>query len=233
MELVGQDVLIHVIDNGIGIAREQLNSIFMMFMQVDTTGHRSQGGLGIGLALVRDFVHMHGGRVEAFSEGPGKGSEFVVRLTVATPEPQTNAKSDLAASNAIASRRILVVDDNHDAANSLAMLMRLRGHQVHVAYSGSDALQIVSENKLDLAFVDIGMPQMDGHEVARRIRSDPLSNKLRLIALTGWGSDADRRRTAQAGFDLHLVKPVDPQLLNSILDGNSNKLKIRNDEVQG
>ena len=212
--------MLRVRDNGIGIAPDMLPRIFDLFVQVDHASTKAQGGLGIGLTLVRNLVEMHNGTVEARSDGLGKGSEFVVRLPLSAQafdldqgrekEPQTQPASR-------SGHRLLVVDDNQDAANSLAMLLRLQGHEVRVAFSGPAALEITKAYSPDVVFLDIGMPGMDGYETARRLRQQPGLEKVVLAALTGWGQQEDRRRTAEAGFGHHLVKPPEPKALESVL----------------
>ena len=209
------DAVISVKDNGIGIAPNALSQVFDMFMQVDRSTRRSQGGLGIGLTLVRSLVGMHGGTVEARSDGPGLGSEFIVRLPLlvekgATSEPARAIKP-------LPSRRILIVDDSRDGGESLAMLLRVLGAEVSLAHSGRHALECVDTFKPDVVLLDIGMPGMDGYEVARRIRANPANRNISLIALTGWGQDEDRRRSVAAGFNHHLVKPADIEELRQLL----------------
>jgi signal transduction histidine kinase/CheY-like chemotaxis protein len=211
----GGEAVISVKDNGIGIAPNALSQVFDMFMQVDRSTRRSQGGLGIGLTLVRSLVAMHGGTVEARSEGPGLGSEFVVRLPLlsdqfASTERQRRMKP-------LPSRRILIVDDSRDGGESLATLLRVLGAEVALAHSGRHALECVDTYRPDVVLLDIGMPGMDGYEVARRIRANPENRHISLIALTGWGQDEDRRRSVAAGFDHHLVKPADIEQLRQLL----------------
>jgi CheY-like chemotaxis protein len=219
----GDTAVLRVRDTGIGIAPEMLPKVFELFVQVDHATTRAQGGLGIGLTLVRSLVEMHGGTVEARSDGPGKGSEFVVRLPLAaTPgavpggEAGGGNPADLAPPPA---HRLLVVDDNVDAAESLAVLLRLQGHEVRVAHDGPGALSLVGVYRPEVVFLDLGMPGMDGYEVARRLRRQFGPGDVRLAALTGWGQPEDRRRSQEAGFDLHLVKPVDPTTLEQVLAG--------------
>ena len=217
----GDMAVLRVRDNGIGIAPHMLPRIFELFVQVDHAATRSQGGLGIGLTLVKNLVEMHNGTVEARSEGLGKGSEFVVRLPTSAQgldqdqgrESRRQVHQPLSPSGC----RLLVVDDNQDAANSLAMLLRLQGHEVRVAYSGVAALEMLKAYSPDVVFLDIGMPGMDGYEVARRMRQQSGLETVVLAALTGWGQQADRRRTAEAGFDHHLVKPVEPEALERLM----------------
>jgi PAS domain S-box-containing protein len=211
-------VAISVRDTGIGIPPEMLSRVFELFTQVDHSTSRSQGGLGIGLTLVKSIVEMHGGSIEARSSGPGQGSEFVVRLPLAggLGLAQTTQRSDRRTS-VLASRRVLVVDDNRDAAESLAMLLKLLGADVHVVYNGPDALRAIRSYRPTVVLLDIGMPDMDGHEVARRIREQTEFHDVTLIALTGWGQEEDRRRTKTAGFDYHLIKPADVSSLETLL----------------
>jgi PAS domain S-box-containing protein len=202
-------------DNGEGIPPAMLSRVFNMFTQVNT-GARAQGGLGIGLTLAKTLVHLHGGTIEAFSNGTGNGCEFRVRLPVVEHEAavETVAAPDL---QGAALRRVLVVDDNHDAADSLGMLLQFLGAEVKVVHDGPAALEAVREFKPAVVLLDLGMPGMNGLEVARRMREDPQANGTTLVALTGWGQREDRRRTREAGFDYHLVKPADVGTLQSIL----------------
>ena len=209
------DAVIRVTDNGIGIAPNALAQVFDMFMQVDRSTRRSQGGLGIGLTLVKSLVTMHGGSVEARSEGPGLGSEFVVRLPVLVEASAAHEPSRRI--TPLPSRRILIVDDSRDGGESMAMLLRVLGAEVALAHSGRHALECVDTFRPDVVLLDIGMPGMDGYEVARRIRANPANRHLQLIALTGWGQDEDRRRSVAAGFNHHLVKPADIEQLRQLL----------------
>src|SRR5262245_19418383 len=202
-----KEVAIRVRDNGIGIAPEVMPRLFQMFMQVAPRATRSQGGLGIGLTLVKSLIEMHGGTVEARSEGLGTGSEFEIRLPLAAAPPQAERPMPRADADVGLGRKILVVDDNADAAESLAVLLRLRGHEVQVALGGNEALEMADANMPELLFLDIGMPDIDGYEVARRLRSR-FNSAMTLVALTGWGTEQDRRRSRDAGFNHHLTKPV-------------------------
>jgi CheY-like chemotaxis protein len=216
----GNQAVLRVKDTGIGIATDALPHIFDLFVQADQAGKRSQGGLGIGLTLVRNLVEMHQGTIEARSDGLGKGSEFVVRLPVATQEPSETsdaAPTDKLRTATATAHRLLVVDDNKDAANSLAALLRLQGHEVRVAHNGLSGLEIAKTYRPEMIFLDIGMPEMDGYEVARRLRNDQDLKNIVLAALTGWGQQADRQRTAEAGFDHHLVKPADSKIVESLV----------------
>jgi signal transduction histidine kinase/ActR/RegA family two-component response regulator len=216
----GDRVVISVADTGIGIAREALPEVFEMFTQVGRTRDRSQGGLGIGLALVRRLVDLHGGRVTAVSPGPGEGSTFTVRLPLAE-EPQTQALAPAPAifteANARA-LRVLVVDDNADAAESLASLLELSGHQTRVANDGEQAVRAAHEFHPEIVFLDIGMPGKDGYEVARELRDCADTRDAVLVALTGWGAKDDRARSRQAGFDHHLTKPAGLAAVDGLLE---------------
>ena len=215
----GQEAVLRVTDSGAGIAPEMLESIFDMFVQVSGTDRAAQGGLGIGLTLVKSLVELHGGRVEASSAGLGRGATFSVRLPlVAAPDmaaPITHERPGGAPAPETGS--VLVVDDNHDAADSLGELLRAMGMPVQVAYGGEEALQAAAARHFDVAVLDIGMPGMDGCDLARQLRARPGLQHLKLIALTGWGQDSDRARFASAGFEHHLLKPVDPAALLGLL----------------
>ncbi len=211
-------VAISVRDTGTGIPSDMLPRVFELFTQIDRHADRAQGGLGIGLTLVKSLVEMHGGSVTAESDGPGRGSEFVVRLSLAATRPVGEPAGTADRPTAVlALRRVLVVDDNQDAAESLGMLLKLLGADAHVVYSGTDALEALATYEPAVVLLDIGMPGMNGHEVARRIRQRPELQDLTLIALTGWGQEEDRRRSRAAGFDYHLVKPVDVNALQALL----------------
>jgi signal transduction histidine kinase len=217
----GTDVELRVRDNGIGIPPALLPRLFQLFTQVDAAAHRAQGGLGIGLALVRQLVQMHGGSVTAYSDGPGKGSEFLIRLPLRVQrirEVMKPAPVEAARMNGTKSgHRILLADDNRDALDSLATLLQCDGHEVHTAGDGAEALEVAAQCRPNVVLLDIGMPKLDGYEVARRIRAEPWGKSAVLIALTGWGQDEDRRRSREVGFDSHLVKPLDPDALSSYL----------------
>ena len=216
------ELVLRVKDTGMGLPAEMLSSIFEPFVQSDRVLHRSQGGLGIGLTLVRSLVEMHGGKVQAHSDGPGRGSEFIVRLPTLLQKESGRSKRTADGSNepvlaTSPKRRIVVVDDNVDAAESLAMLLRLEGHDVRVAHDGPAALAAVDADPPDIMFLDIGMPVMNGYEVAQRLRQRPGLENLLLVAMTGWGQDEDRRRSQEAGFDHHMVKPAEPAALQQLL----------------
>src|SRR5688572_13280915 len=208
-------IAIRVKDNGAGIAPESLPVVFELFTRAHRSADRPQGGLGIGLSLVRNLVEMHGGTVEAKSAGLKQGTEFVVRLPL---RPHTaRAEQPLkTAREGDTPRRIVVIDDNLDAAESLAMLLRLKGHEVHVAYDGPAGVSLVMKTGPDCVLVDIGLPGIDGYEVAKRLRAHD-TNGMLLVALTGYGNSADRMKSEQAGFDYHLVKPVPQSVLENLL----------------
>jgi signal transduction histidine kinase/ActR/RegA family two-component response regulator len=211
-------VVISVRDAGVGIPPDMVARVFDLFMQVDRQPSRVQGGLGIGLTLVKNLVELHGGSVEARSEGVGRGSEFVVRLPLvaaAAPTPHVVPVNYSAA--VLSERRVLVVDDNRDAAESLGTLLKLLGADVRVVYSGPAALEAVATHRPGVVLLDIGMPGMDGLDVARRIRQLPGAQDVILIALTGWGQEEDRDRSQSAGFDFHLIKPADVNALQHLL----------------
>jgi signal transduction histidine kinase/ActR/RegA family two-component response regulator len=213
----GGDVVISVRDTGIGIRREMLPRVFDMFMQGEPGSARSEGGLGIGLTLVRRLVELHGGTVEARSDGPGKGSEFLVRIpaSAASEEGGTRAAAGTAAGSA--PRRILVVDDNRDAADTLRLLLRMMGSDVNTAHDGLEAVAAAAEFRPEVVLLDLGLPKLDGYEAARRIRAQEGGADLFLVALTGWGHEEDRRRSLEAGFDLHMTKPVEFDALRKLL----------------
>lgn len=222
----GEDVIARVTDSGVGIAPEDLERVFEMFAQVDSSRRRSAGGLGIGLPLARDLAVLHGGTVTARSQGVGQGSEFVLRLprfddaNVETDarQPQTDSTT---ASESVGSKRVLVVDDNEDAAESLALLLETKGYETRAAFDGLQGLQSVAEFDPDVVVLDIGMPRLDGLEVARRLRAQYPDRGLRIVALTGWGLPDDRERSAQAGFDAHMVKPVAFETLAAWVKANT------------
>ncbi|APA90464.1 response regulator (plasmid) [Paraburkholderia sprentiae WSM5005] len=212
--------MVCVRDSGVGIAPEHLGTVFNMFSQVAASEKRSQGGLGIGLALARGLVILHGGTVEARSEGTGQGSEFVVHLPVSNVASSTGTVPSVHESPArMTGRRIIVVDDNQDAAESLAMLLALDGHEVRTAGDGLTGLQLAQEFCPQAVLLDIGLPGIDGYEVARRIRRQPWGKQLLLVAVSGWGQESDRQAAADAGFDHHLIKPVNLDELTTVLSG--------------
>jgi PAS domain S-box-containing protein len=218
-ERCGEDVFVSVRDNGIGIPAESLPHIFDMFSQVDRSLERSRGGLGIGLALVKGFVEMHGGTVTATSDGPGKGSSFTVRLPMvgAVPEPVPAALPQDQRTAAGTKRRILVVDDDRDSARSMARLLALLGNDVRTAHDGLEAVKVAEEFRPEVILMDVGMPRLNGYEATRRIREQPWGRGLIIIALTGWGQEGDRVESREAGCDRHLIKPVDIRGLEKLL----------------
>ena len=213
-------VRLTVRDEGIGIPPELLDRIFDMFSQVDAGSARSDGGLGIGLALVKGLVELHGGTVEAKSAGIGRGSEFTVHLpeTALTATDETVSPREASPASRTG-RRVLIADDNKDAADSLATLLQMGGHEVRVVYNGRAALALAQSFRPDVALLDIGMPELSGYEIATLLRGEPWGTTIRLLALTGWGQDGDRQRAKEAGFDLHLTKPIDVDALESLLSG--------------
>jgi CheY-like chemotaxis protein len=214
----GDQVEVRVVDNGVGISPELLGSVFDLFVQGARTLDRSEGGLGLGLSLVKSLVELHGGAVSATSEGPGRGSEFCFTLPL-VPESQLDSgpRASLAPPRRRRPQRILLVDDNRDAADSTAQVLREVGHEVHVAYDGPTALALSQEHAPSLAVLDIGLPVMDGYELARRLRTQRPRTELKLVALTGYGQKSDRQRSQEAGFDAHLVKPVAMEQLLSLV----------------
>src|SRR5262249_12296662 len=210
------EVTVTVRDGGVGISKDLLPHVFDMFVQADRSLERAQGGLGIGLTLVRQLVQLHNGAVTAHREAPGKGSEFVVRLPRAEPlvgQPLALLK---AGETCLPSLRVLVVDDNRDAVESLTLLLKLTGQTVANAHDGRQALTEFAAFDPDVVVLDIGLPVLNGYDVARQIRAIS-KRRVMLVALTGWGQEDDRRRTIEAGFDHHLVKPVDFDALKSLL----------------
>ncbi len=212
--------VVTVTDQGIGIRADMLERIFDLFTQVERPQPSLHDGLGVGLTLVKRLVELHGGSVSAYSAGPGTGSSFSVRLELlqapreeARPLPSTGKAGD-----GSLRARILVADDNYDAAQSLALMLGMEGHDVRTASDGLEALRVAEEFRPQLALLDIGMPRLDGYETARRLRERPWAGSLLLFALTGWGQEEDRERARRAGFDRHLVKPVDPEALSLLLN---------------
>ena len=210
-------VVVSVADTGIGIAADALPRVFELFAQVGGSHERGKSGLGIGLTLVRRLVELHGGTVQAHSAGPGQGSEFSVWLPVSRTHGQ--GAESLPAPAQAAPRRILVVDDNRDAAHSLGLMLELQGHETRTAYDGCDALETAETYRPDVVLLDLGMPRMNGYDTCHALRERDWGRHATVVALTGWGQDEDRRRTAEAGFDFHLVKPVDPAALDAVLAG--------------
>jgi PAS domain S-box-containing protein len=218
---VGAEVLVTVKDNGAGIPPDKLSTIFDMFMQVDKSAERSQSGLGIGLTLVKRLTEMHGGTIEARSAGEGKGSEFIVRLPTLI-KPAGAAELAKAEFESTPGRTIMVVDDNRDSAESLSMLLEISGNKAFLAHDGVEAVEAIKKHRPDVVLLDIGLPRMDGHEVCRYIREQPWGKDIVVIALTGWGQEDDRRKSEEAGFNGHLVKPVDYDKLLELLSELTN-----------
>jgi CheY-like chemotaxis protein len=212
-------VVIRVRDNGIGIAADKLLHVWDLFVQVDESPERIRKGLGIGLALVKDLALRHGGTVEAASDGLGKGSTFTIRLPRAgRPDAEAVAPAQsVAAAPATGPKRVLIVDDNLDAAETLAMMLELLGQDTRQAHEGDGALKAAVEFRPELIFMDIGLPGLSGHDIAKRMRGDLGMTDTYIVALSGYGTEEDRRKSLHAGFDSHLVKPLDPSTLPSIL----------------
>jgi len=213
----GRDVIISVRDNGVGISGEALAYVFDMFRQADQTLEKSQGGLGIGLTLVRRLVELHGGTVNAQSEGTGKGSEFTIRLPAAVPAPRTATRAAATDKLAGAKRRVLVVDDNKDSGDTLALLLKVKGHEVYTARDGFEAIEKTAELRPEIILMDVGMPKLNGYDATRRIRETDYGRDIYIVALTGWGQASDIARSLEAGCSAHMVKPVDFAALDQLL----------------
>jgi len=211
------ELILRVTDTGVGIRADALSRIFDLFTQGEHAAGRSSGGLGIGLALARRLVEMHGGTISAHSEGPGRGSEFVVRLPVSDMPPLADVEPDVGTVDAAVHRRVVVIDDNHDAADTLGQLIEVLGGQARIAYDGRSGIDAVREFHPDTVLLDVGMPEMDGYETCRRLRAEARERELLIIALTGWGQEQDKLRATRAGFDAHLTKPADPAALRQWL----------------
>ena len=218
-ERQGSDAVVSIKDTGIGIPADKLPHVFEMYTQVDRALERSEGGLGIGLSLVKQLVAMHGGSIEARSDGPDRGSEFVVRLPIDLSAQLKHRDTDSEQSATATGLRILVVDDNRDAADSLSMLLRFMGNEPRTAYDGIEAVTAAEEFQPDVVLLDIGLPRLNGYGAAQRIREQPWGKHMILIALTGWGQEDDRKRSKEAGFDNHMVKPVELPTLMTLLAG--------------
>jgi CheY-like chemotaxis protein len=212
----GSTLALSVKDDGMGIAPAYIDRIFDMFSQVEGVLGRSDGGLGIGLALVKGLTELHGGTVEARSAGLGHGSEFTIRLQL-SPLHSIELPREADPMPPPARSRILIADDNRDAADSLSMLLELAGHEVRVANLGRAALSLAQAFRPDVALLDIGMPDLSGYEVARELRREPWGGDIQLIALTGWGQEKDRQRALEAGFNQHLTKPIDPDQIETLI----------------
>jgi CheY-like chemotaxis protein len=222
LEQEGDCALVRVKDTGIGMSASLIPVAFDLFVQEKHSLSRTEGGLGVGLTVVRHLVQMHGGSVTARSGGAAMGSEFIVRLPMltlklGTREPDSNWQPK----SVLAKRRILIVDDNHDSADSLALLLRAAGHEVRTLYDGPAVCSVAEEFQPHLLLLDIGLPNMDGYEVARQLRNSAKLRNVVLVAFTGYGTDDDRQRARQAGFDHHLVKPLEPEALENIIDSTS------------
>jgi CheY-like chemotaxis protein len=212
-----ESIVVSVRDTGIGITRELIPRIFELFAQDKNSRAHSENGLGIGLALVHGILSLHGGTIEARSEGPGLGSEFVVRFPIGAEQQELPAFQEAVISPTRIGLRVLVVDDNKDVADTSSLLIRLLGHQVHVAYTGRDGIEAAGSLQPHVILTDIGLPDIDGNEFARAIRSNPWGNPIVLVAITGWGDEERKRQSLSAGFDHYLTKPIDPKTLESLL----------------
>jgi PAS domain S-box-containing protein len=217
VEPAATEVTIRIRDNGIGIPGTMIGQVFDLFTQVDGSLERSQSGLGIGLTIVKRLVEMHGGTIAARSEGAGKGTEFVVQLPRLVAQADVNERPSLAAGKAGPQRRVLVVDDNRDAAESTAMMLEIMGHETRAAHDGPEALAAGESFRPDTILLDIGMPGMNGYETCRRLRATPWGRDAVVVAVTGWGQEDDRERSREAGFDYHMTKPVEPEALQRLL----------------
>lgn len=214
---------ITVSDSGIGIPPEALNNVFAMFSQVKSDQDRSEGGLGIGLALTKGLIELHGGTIQANSEGPGLGSEFVLKLPLRGVSAPRRRKVVFSSGGLKTTRRVLIADDNHDAAESLAALLRMEGHEVTVVHDGEEALSAFESVQPEVALLDIGMPKLNGYEVARNVRRGSLGRAVMLVAITGWGQDNDKAEALAAGFNHHFTKPIEPQHISELLQSDNFK----------
>jgi len=212
-----RQAIVTVADNGIGIPADALPRVFDLFMQADTSLDRAEGGLGIGLTLVQRLAQRHGGTVEARSDGPGRGSEFTVRLPLAVQESALGAGAPGNGAATLSAHRFLVVDDNHDSTEALRLLLEMRGHTVQVVHDGHGALQAAREFRPEVVLLDVGLPGLDGFEVVKRLRSTPETSQLLVIATTGYGREEDRARCLAAGFNHHVAKPVDVDRIEEIV----------------
>jgi CheY-like chemotaxis protein len=215
----GGDVVVSVRDTGAGIPAEMQDRIFEMFAQIDRPIERTHPGLGIGLTIVKSLVQMHGGTIVVHSEGENQGTEFTIRLPLHSERqtPQAKSRSVESKSESASMRRVLIVDDNKAAADLLSMVVKSLGNEVRTANNGEEALTVASEFCPDVIFMDLGMPHMNGYEAASQIRTTTWGGEIVLVALTGWGQEEDRRRTKEAGFDFHLVKPAEPIAIQEVL----------------
>ncbi|HWJ95464.1 MAG TPA: ATP-binding protein, partial [Telluria sp.] len=217
IERDGHDVLIRVSDDGIGIDPAVLPNIFDLFAQAHDARAQRKGGIGIGLSIARRLVEMHGGSLDAQSAGLGRGSTFIVRLPLAHVQPGEPSQATAAPVAGSGSKRILILDDNEDAALTLSTLLELGGHALRVAHTGAAAIELARAFRPEIALLDIGLPDMSGHDVARALRAEPALAGIRLVALTGWGGPQDRLQSKDAGFDHHLTKPVTLEALQEVL----------------
>jgi PAS domain S-box-containing protein len=217
----GGELVVAICDNGIGISEDMKPRLFTLFSQAQSAMGRSEGGLGVGLSLVRGLVSLHGGTVDAFSEGAGKGSEFIVRMPVGTQSERPDSEAAADAPVPGAGLKILVVDDSRDAADTCAILLELSGHHVQTAYTGQRALELAESFCPHVLLLDIGLPDLDGYQLARKIRATSWGRRAVLIAVTGWGQEADRRRAFEAGFDHHLTKPIAAETVESLMQSVS------------
>jgi len=233
VERANDHAVIRVKDDGIGIAKADLPRIFDMFAQVDTSLERSRDGLGIGLTLVRTLVDMHGGTVEAHSDGPGHGSEFVIRLPIHAASADARPHPPVRDASLSPARRVLIVDDNEDGAESLALLLELHGHEAHKAHDGVEAVAAAERLRPDAVLLDIGLPGINGYEACRRIREQPWGKEMFLVALTGWGMEEDRARSREAGFDTHMVKPVNHDALVKLLGAHESGKARKPESLKG
>ena len=216
--LDGQHLVISVRDNGIGLSPEAMNTVFDMFTRIESETARSEGGLGIGLALAKGLVELHDGKLRVSSAGHGQGCEFLIYLPRTLIVQAALPSSAEANGSSVASkpRRVLVADDNRDSATTLGLLLEQSGHEVYLAHSGAQALALAKEIRPDIGVFDIGMPDLSGYELAERIRHEAWGSQITLIAVTGWGQESDKRRALAAGFDHHLTKPIDPCSLEAL-----------------
>jgi CheY-like chemotaxis protein len=212
-----ETVSVSIIDNGTGIPRDMLAKVFDLFVQVDNSLERTTGGLGVGLTIAKKLVELHGGSIEAQSEGPGMGSSFVVRLPIVLQLVNAQSASEDRSADLQSDRRVLVADDNEDSAQSLAMMLKMMGSETKTAHDGVEALEVGAAFEPHLVLLDIGMPRMNGYDTARRMRQESWGGSAMLVAMTGWGRDIDKRRSQEAGFDEHLVKPIEMEALEMIL----------------
>jgi CheY-like chemotaxis protein len=215
------EAVVSVRDSGIGIPPAMLTYIFEPFVRLDGFAERGDRGLGIGLAIAKTLLELHAGRIEAKSEGPNQGSEFILRLPAVQPRPAEHGQSLSSGADRSVTRKVLIADDNHDAAVSLGMLLQMLGHETRIAHDGLEAVDVAEEFHPHVVLLDLGMPNLDGYEAVRRMLRRPWARLSRVIAVTGWGQDADRQRTREAGFHQHLVKPVDVDALGELIDGAS------------